>query len=101
MARRSTDGIEHLHGADCRPKQSPLPTSWEERAYSNPTYIIPHSVNLSSKAACGMTGERWEPGQPGPYRHYHTNLTELFYVLEGELKLQIGEQVVQAGPGTF
>jgi mannose-6-phosphate isomerase-like protein (cupin superfamily) len=28
-------------------------------------------------------------------------LTELFYVLEGELLLQIGERVARAGPGTF
>lgn len=42
-----------------------------------------------------------EPGQSGPSRHYHTNVAELFYVLDGELLLQIGEQVVRAQPGAF
>lgn len=42
-----------------------------------------------------------EPGDAGPYRHYHTNLTELFYVLEGEVLLQIGDQVTCVQPGSF
>ena len=42
-----------------------------------------------------------EPGQPGPYRHYHLHVAELFYVLDGEILLQIGGHVEQAGPGTF
>jgi quercetin dioxygenase-like cupin family protein len=33
--------------------------------------------------------------------HYHTKIEELFYVLEGELDLRSGEQVVKAVPGTF
>lgn len=41
------------------------------------------------------------PGGPGPYRHYHPHLAEAFYVLEGELLLQIGERVERAGAGTF
>ncbi|MDQ2742983.1 MAG: cupin domain-containing protein, partial [Chloroflexota bacterium] len=42
-----------------------------------------------------------EPGQSGPYRHYHPHMAELFYVLDGELLLQIGEQVQHARAGTF
>ena len=30
------------------------------------------------------------PGQRGPYRHYHPNIAETFYVLEGELLLHGG-----------
>jgi quercetin dioxygenase-like cupin family protein len=41
------------------------------------------------------------PGRPGPYRHYHPNMSQTFYVLEGELLLQIGNQVERAGVGTF
>jgi quercetin dioxygenase-like cupin family protein len=41
------------------------------------------------------------PGIPGPYRHYHPHLAEAFYVLEGEILLQIGEQVERAGAGSF
>lgn len=32
--------------------------------------------------------------------HYHTKIEETFYVLEGELNLRCGEQVVRAGPGS-
>jgi quercetin dioxygenase-like cupin family protein len=66
---------------------------------------FPSSRGLASTGSTGglITAEEGtlEPGQPGPYRHYHTNVAELFYVLEGELLLQIGEQVERAGPGTF
>lgn len=41
------------------------------------------------------------PDGPSPYRHRHTNLAELFYVLEGEILLQIGERVERAPAGTF
>ena len=41
------------------------------------------------------------PGEPAPYRHRHSNLAELFYVLEGEVLLQIGERVERAPAGTF
>lgn len=33
--------------------------------------------------------------------HYHTKTEEFFYVLEGELDLRSGEQIVRAMPGTF
>jgi quercetin dioxygenase-like cupin family protein len=33
--------------------------------------------------------------------HYHTKIEEIFYVLEGELRLRSGDRVVQGGPGTF
>lgn len=33
--------------------------------------------------------------------HYHTRIEEFFYVLEGELDLRKGDDVIHAGPGTF
>ena len=33
--------------------------------------------------------------------HYHTQIEEFFYVLEGELDLRKGDEVLHAGPGTF
>lgn len=42
-----------------------------------------------------------EPGHPGPYRHYHPHIAELFYVLDGELLLRIGEQTERAAAGAF
>ncbi|HEX6507898.1 MAG TPA: cupin domain-containing protein [Chloroflexota bacterium] len=90
--------------------------SWERASAPVEGYIVPPGESLERPYFPSSRGLAWtastggivaveegvlEPGQPGPYRHYHTNLTELFYVLEGELLLQIGDQVERAGPGTF
>ena len=33
--------------------------------------------------------------------HYHTQIEEFFYVLEGEVNLRSGDRTVRGGPGTF
>src|SRR5262249_54583097 len=33
--------------------------------------------------------------------HYHTKIEESLYILEGELNLRVGDQMVRGGPGTF
>lgn len=90
--------------------------SWERASAPVEGYIVPPDESLEQPYFPTSRGLAWtastggligaeegvlEPGQPGPYRHYHTNLAEFFYVLEGELLLQIGEQVERAGPRTF
>lgn len=90
--------------------------SWEQASAAVEGYIVPPGESLERPYFPSSRGLAWtastggmvgaeegilEPGQPGPYRHYHTNLTELFYVLEGELLLQIGEKVERAPAGTF
>jgi quercetin dioxygenase-like cupin family protein len=42
-----------------------------------------------------------EPGFPGPPLHRHRELTDMFYVLEGVLTLRVGDEEIEAGPGTF
>src|SRR5437588_9715406 len=90
--------------------------SWEKAGAAVEGYIVPpgkgaeHPFFPSARVLAGTASSGGlvaveegvlEPGQPGPYRHYHTNVTELFYVLEGELLLQIGDQVQRASPGAF
>ena len=90
--------------------------SWERASAPVEGYIVPPGESLERPYFPSSRGLAWtastggvigaeegvlEPGQPGPYRHYHTNLTELFYVLEGELLLQIGDRVERVGAGTF
>src|SRR5690242_4385298 len=90
--------------------------SWESTSAPVEGYIIPpgegeaHPVFpsgrvLASTASTGGIISVEEgvlaPGFPGPSRHYHPAVAELFYVLEGELVLQIGNEVERAGPGTF
>jgi quercetin dioxygenase-like cupin family protein len=41
------------------------------------------------------------PGFPGPVPHRHQGLVDSFYVLEGTLSLQLGDERVEARPGDF
>ena len=41
------------------------------------------------------------PGYEGPGPHFHKQHVDSFYVLEGELEFQIGDETVRAGPGTL
>jgi quercetin dioxygenase-like cupin family protein len=40
-------------------------------------------------------------GSPGPLPHLHRNYEETFYVLEGELTVQVGERRITAPVGSF
>jgi uncharacterized cupin superfamily protein len=42
-----------------------------------------------------------EPGGFGPSPHIHREREELFYVLEGDVDILVGEQVVKCQPGGF
>jgi mannose-6-phosphate isomerase-like protein (cupin superfamily) len=41
------------------------------------------------------------PGYPGPVLHRHARMLDSFYVLAGTLTIRLGEQEVEAGPGSF
>lgn len=41
------------------------------------------------------------PGFPGPIPHRHRRMLDSFYVLEGTLTVQVGEDTVEAGPGAY
>jgi quercetin dioxygenase-like cupin family protein len=90
--------------------------NWEKITAAIEGYIVPPGEGPVSPTGPLNRAKAWSastggliaveevvlrPGSPGPRRHFHTNQCELFYVLEGSLRLQIGEQVVMAGPGTF
>ena len=77
--------------------------SWERASAPVEGYIVPSGESLerpyftSSRALAGTASTGGvisveegvlPPGAPGPYRHYHPNMTQFFYVLEGELLLQ-------------
>jgi mannose-6-phosphate isomerase-like protein (cupin superfamily) len=42
-----------------------------------------------------------EPGFPGPPPHVHDKLHDMFYVLEGTLTVQLGEETREIGAGSF
>jgi quercetin dioxygenase-like cupin family protein len=41
------------------------------------------------------------PGFPGPVRHRHAKMTDIFYVLEGELTFDLAGERRVLGPGSF
>jgi quercetin dioxygenase-like cupin family protein len=42
-----------------------------------------------------------EPTHEGPDPHSHTDHTDSFYVLDGTVELQLGDEKIVAGPGSF
>jgi len=42
-----------------------------------------------------------EPGTEGASPHIHKQLTEMFYVVEGEVELVLDQRRVTAAPGAF
>lgn len=68
---------------------------------------VPASPDSRRKARSGNTGGRFlvdeaflAPGMKIP-PHFHANLTEVFYVLEGEILLRVGDQTRTVTAGTF
>ncbi len=48
-----------------------------------------------------ITDNTVPPGFPGPVRHRHAHMTDIFYVLEGRLVLDLDGEPRQLGPGGF
>jgi len=68
---------------------------------------VPTKPGSRRKAFSGNTGGRFlvdeavlAPGEAAP-PHRHANLTEVFYVLEGDLRLQVGDEIHPVTAGTF
>jgi len=82
-----------------------------------PTILGPgegNGVDIGTDARCTfkLTGEEsgghfglfeWTmaPGAFGPRPHIHKEMEEMFYVIEGEVDLIIGDRTIRAGKGTF
>ena len=67
---------------------------------------VPESLRiLLGEADCdgalGVVEMALSPGVSGPPLHLHPTHAEAFYVLAGQLSLQVGEEVVTGGPGTW
>ena len=64
--------------------------------------------DLTIKAGAAETGGAFSlvdytaaPGFPGPPPHVHHETADMFFVLEGELTLRLGEETPTLGPGSF
>ena len=61
-------------------------------------------LKADSQSTHGMYSlheETLEPGAGGPPVHTHVDQEEAFYVIEGELTMVLGEDVIAAPAGTF
>ena len=65
-------------------------------------------VELTFKALGGDTDDNFifieyeaPPNFPGPPPHWHKETTEVFCILEGNVNLTVGDEEVEAGPGTI
>ena len=63
--------------------------------------IILKAVGADTDGHLGLFEFIQEPGGFGPEPHIHREREELFYVLEGEVTILVGEQTVKGQPGTF
>ena len=48
-----------------------------------------------------ITDNTLPPSFPGPVRHRHATMTDVFYMLEGELTFALGGEQPVVGPGSF
>jgi quercetin dioxygenase-like cupin family protein len=60
-------------------------------------------ILLADHEEISITRSRYGPGERGPDPHVHREHTDSFYVLEGELRFEVGPglEPVQVGPGGF
>ena len=63
--------------------------------------ITVKASEAETSGLCTVWEGRVEPGTVGAAPHYHRGRDEVFYVLQGELVLRIGEESHTAGAGTF
>lgn len=81
-----------------------------------PTLLAPGSgqvfnalgVSLMLKTTSADSGGQWmvmeytaPPHFSGPPPHYHKVMTEIFYVVEGQITFNVGEQTLTVGPGGY
>jgi quercetin dioxygenase-like cupin family protein len=59
------------------------------------------AVGRDTDGRYGLVEMTAPAGTPGPPPHVHETEEEAFYVIEGELTVQIGERTLQAHAGTF
>lgn len=59
------------------------------------------AVGRDTRGAWSLTEITAQSGAPGPPPHIHDNEEEALYVLEGNLRVTIGERTMEAPTGTF
>ncbi|QIR35387.1 cupin domain-containing protein [Tolypothrix sp. PCC 7910] len=58
-------------------------------------------VGTDTNGHLGLFENLIQPGETTPVLHIHRHTEEMFYVLEGEVEIIVGNQTVQGLPGAF
>ncbi|OYD96401.1 cupin [Nostoc sp. 'Peltigera membranacea cyanobiont' 210A] len=58
-------------------------------------------VGADTHGHLGLFENLIQPGGTAPVLHIHRQMEEMFYVLSGEVEIQVGNQIVQGQPGAF
>ena len=66
-----------------------------------PTRAVIKASSDATKGGFTMTDSTIAPQFPGPPPHWHREVTDTFYVLEGTLTVRLGDDLVEAEPGTY
>ena len=64
------------------------------------TLVVVKATGEQTGGAFGLIDNLMPAGFASPY-HAHRNEDESFYVLEGEMTFYVGDERVEAGPGSF
>ncbi len=59
------------------------------------------AVGADTHGHLGLFENLIQPGGTAPILHIHRDMEEMFYVLEGEVEIQVGNQTVAGQPGAF
>ena len=72
-----------------------------ERLEMGPSSLVIHASGETTAGTMYLGESTIAPGFPGPPPHTHEKLHDMFYVLEGALTVQVGDEIIEAGAGTF
>jgi len=59
------------------------------------------AVGADTHGHLGLFENLIQPGGTAPILHIHRHMEEMFYVLDGEVEIQVGNQTVTGQPGAF
>ena len=66
-----------------------------------PSSLVLHAVSEDTAGTLFLSETQVASGYPGPPLHVHEQIHDCFYILDGTLTFRVGEEEIEAGPGTF
>jgi mannose-6-phosphate isomerase-like protein (cupin superfamily) len=66
-----------------------------------PSSIALKATGANTAGTMFLSDTTVAPGFPGPPPHVHDQLHDMFFVLEGSIKMRLGDEELDVGPGTF